>query len=199
MYDVLRATYEFHCPTAGDDVLVRVPLSAFRRLERLPGAAHPAVYRVEYDCRCGAVHAGLVSHEDLDYGPLVPVQTAFRNLLTGRTEPVGDELAEVYRAYLQRGNWPWRLYCTAEGCMKPVFPSCLEVVLPHAHDQLMGVAMRCPSCGATTVNLVSEPHLDVPFFHDPVVHYLERPFDDPGRLTLDEFRSELHSQRFEAA
>ena len=98
----------------GEDECTRIPLSAFRRLDRLPGAVHPAVYRVEYDCACGDVHLGLVSHSDLDYGPLAPVEVEFRNLLTGRTEPVGDELAEVARSQVQRGNWPWRLYCSRE-------------------------------------------------------------------------------------
>ena len=61
MYDVLRASYRFHCPNRAEGECVRVPLSPFRRLERLPGAVHPAVYRVEYDCTCGSVHLGLVS------------------------------------------------------------------------------------------------------------------------------------------
>ena len=56
MYDVLRASYRFHCPNRAEGELARVPLSAFRRIERLPGAVHPAVYRVEYDCACGVVH-----------------------------------------------------------------------------------------------------------------------------------------------
>ena len=112
MYDVLRASYRFHCPRRPDGEMVRVPLSSFRRLERLPGAVHPAVYRVEYDCSCGDRHLGLVSHDDLDYGPLSTVEVEFRNLLTGRTEPVGDELAELARCQVQRGNWPWRLYCS---------------------------------------------------------------------------------------
>jgi predicted RNA-binding Zn-ribbon protein involved in translation (DUF1610 family) len=199
MYDVLRASYRFHCPNRGEGELARVPLSAFRRIERLPGAVHPAVYRVEYDCACGTVHPGLVSHSDLDYGPLAPVEVEFRNLITGRTEPVGAELAEVARSQVQRGNWPWRLYCSREGRLKPVFPSCLAVVLPHGHGDLVGVAMNCPSCGQTTLNLVSEPHLDVPFFHDRIVHYVERPFGDVRDLTLEQFRSRLHSARFDAA
>ena len=93
MYDTLRASYRFHCPHRPGGELTRVSLSSFRRLERLPGAAHPAVYRVVYDCACGELHQGLVTHADLDYGPLAPVEVEFRNLLTGRTEPVGDELA----------------------------------------------------------------------------------------------------------
>ena len=58
MYDVLRASYRFHCPRRPDGELTRVPLSSFRRLERLPGAVHPAVYRVAYDCPCGEQHLG---------------------------------------------------------------------------------------------------------------------------------------------
>ena len=42
-----------------------MPLSSFRSIERLLGAAHPAVYRVTYRCSCGSDHVGLVSHDDL--------------------------------------------------------------------------------------------------------------------------------------
>ena len=49
MYDVLRASYRFRCPGRPEGELMRVPLSSFRRVQRLPGAAHPAVYRVEYE------------------------------------------------------------------------------------------------------------------------------------------------------
>ena len=59
--------------------------------------------------------------------------------------------------------------------------------------------MNCPSCGQTTLNLVSEPHLDIPFFHDRVVHFVERPFGDARDLTLEQFRDRLHSARFDAA
>ena len=67
MYDALTARYTFACPRRGGGA---VPLSAFRLLERLPGAAHPAVYRVRFDCACGDEHPGLVSHDDLDWAPL---------------------------------------------------------------------------------------------------------------------------------
>ena len=199
MYDVLRASYRFHCPSRGEGELVRVPLSAFRRIERLPGAAHPAVYRVEYDCVCGEAHPGLVSHGDLDYGPLTAVEVEYVNLMTGRTEPVGEELAELARGHVQKGNWPWRLYCSREARLKAVFPSCLVAVSPHDRGDLVGVAMACPSCGQTTLNLVSHPHLDVPFFHDRVVHFVDRPFGDARDLTLDQFHDRLHSASFDAA
>ena len=57
MYDPLTGRFTFACPTRGE---ARVTLSAFRRLERLPGAAHPAVYRVRFACVCGGEHDGLV-------------------------------------------------------------------------------------------------------------------------------------------
>ncbi len=198
MYDVLRASYRFHCPHRPEDELTRIGLSSFRSLDRLPGAVHPAVYRVAYDCECGQQHLGLVSHTDLDYGPLGMVEVEYRNLLTGRTEPIGAELAELARCEVQKGNWPWRLYCCREGCIKPVFPSSLAMVLPHERgDELVGVAMVCPSCGEVSINLVSQPHLDVPFFHDRVVRFVERPFGDARDLTVERFHDHLHSARFD--
>ena len=59
--------------------------------------------------------------------------------------------------------------------------------------------MNCPSCWPNDPDLVSEPHLDVPFFHDRVVHFVERPFGDTRDLTLEQFRDRLHSARFDAA
>jgi hypothetical protein len=198
MYDVLRASYRFTCPRRPEGEQTSVPLSAFRRLERLPGAVHPALYRVEYGCRCGDQHAGLLSHGDLDYGPLGEVETEFRNLLTGRSERVGSEMAELARQQVQRGNWPWCLYCSREARLTPVYPSCLLLVLPHEQaGDLVGVAMQCPGCGHTSVNLVTAPHLDVPFYHDQVVRYVERPFGDARDLTLERFHAQLHSARFD--
>ena len=74
MYDALTSTYSFACPHGP---VTRIRLSSFRALERLPGAAHPAVYRVLFACRCGEEHPGLVSHDELDWAPLgVAVQGA---------------------------------------------------------------------------------------------------------------------------
>src|SRR3990170_1757006 len=63
MYDGLTARYTFPCPTREE---ARIRLSSFRTLERLPGAAHPAVYGVRFSCNCGEVHSGLVSQEHVD-------------------------------------------------------------------------------------------------------------------------------------
>src|SRR5205085_5746478 len=67
VYDALTSRYTFACPTRGES---QVNLSAFRELERLPGAAHPAVYRVRFACPCGEDHLGFVSHAELDWEPL---------------------------------------------------------------------------------------------------------------------------------
>jgi hypothetical protein len=197
MYDVLRASYRFHCPQRPQGQLRTVALSRFRSIERLPGAAHPAVFRVTYLCDCGDDHVGLVAHDDLDYGPIAATPVEFRNLVTGRTEPVADELVELTRAQVQKGNWPWKLYCGREAKLKPVFPSSLALVCP-AETELVGVAMHCPSCGELSLNVVSEAHLDVPFYHDRVVRLIDRPFLDARDLTVDDFHERLWSAGFDA-
>ena len=67
MYDGLTGHYTFACPVKGE---VHLPLSAFRVLERLPGASHPAIYKITFACACGDEHEGLVAHDDLDWAPL---------------------------------------------------------------------------------------------------------------------------------
>jgi hypothetical protein len=197
MYDVLRASYRFHCPHRPPGQLRTVALSRFRSIERLPGAAHPAVFRVTYLCDCGDDHVGLVAHDDLDYGPIAATPVEFRNLVTGRTEPVAGELVELTRAQVQKGNWPWKLFCGREAKLKPVFPSSLALVSP-ADSELVGVAMHCPSCGELSLNVVSEAHLDVPFYHDRVVRLIDRPFLDSRDLTVDDFHERLWSAGFDA-
>src|SRR5207248_4401811 len=92
MYDALRGRFTFSCPTHGES---SVTLSAFRVLERLPGAAHPAVYRVRFACRCGDDHLGLVSHDELDWAPLGLQDGVFLNLMTSRVEPVASEFTDL--------------------------------------------------------------------------------------------------------
>ncbi len=197
MYDVLRASYRFHCPRLPQGDLRSVALSRFRSIERLPGAAHPAVYRITYRCDCGDDHVGLVSHDDLDYGPICATQVEFRNLVTGRSEPLADELLELTRVQVQRGNWPWQFYCGSEAKLKPAFPSSLHLVCP-SESELVGVAMRCPSCGELSLNVVSHSHLDVPFYHDRIVRLIDRPYGDARDLTVDRFHEQLWSAGFDA-
>ena len=148
MYDVLRASYRFHCPHRPPGQLRTVALSRFRSIERLPGAAHPAVFRVTYLCDCGDDHVGLVAHDDLDYGPIAATPVEFRNLVTGRTEPVAGELVELTRAQVQKGNWPWKLFCGREAKLKPVFPSSLALV--SARPTASWWAWRCTARAAAS-------------------------------------------------
>jgi hypothetical protein len=84
--------------------------------------------------------------------------------------------------------------------MRPVWPSSLAMVAPGeaGRDGVVGVAMSCPGCGEVSLNLVSGPHLDVPFYHDKVVRYVDRPFGDGRDLTVEGFHHQLHSARFDS-
>src|SRR2546423_2979143 len=107
MYDVLTTRYAFSCPERGE---ARVALSSFRRIEQLPGAAHPAVFGVDFDCGCGDQHPGLVTHDELDCAPLGLQEGAFLHLMTARLDPLEDELADLAATRIQAGVRPARLF-----------------------------------------------------------------------------------------
>lgn len=196
MYDVLRARYTFACPAREH---ASVPLSAFRELERLPGAAHPAVYRIRFACVCGDEHDGLVAHDDLDWAPLgVGEERAFVNLMTGRTQRVGEDLTDLATRRIAAGAWPWILFCYPEGRPRPAFPSLFRLLAPRAEGSRVGVAVTCSSCGRLSVNLVSPDHVDIPFHHDAEVGVVEHVFSDDALRTLEEFRADLWSNAFDA-
>src|SRR3954466_6423825 len=105
MYDALRTRYTFSCPTLGE---THVRLSAFRRLERLPGAAHPAVYSVRFSCSCGDEHPAPVAHDELDLAPLgVTAGPAFLNVMTAKLEDLAGELGDIAARRIHAGEWPW--------------------------------------------------------------------------------------------
>src|SRR5262245_23733739 len=124
MYDGLTGRYTLGCPVQGE---ARVPLSAFRTLERLAGPEHPAVYRVRFACPCGSDHDGLVAHDDLDWAPLGAAAQAFFNLMTHRVEPAAPELVELAARRIGAGEWPWSFFCYPEGRPRPVFPCSFRV------------------------------------------------------------------------
>jgi hypothetical protein len=192
MYDVFRSRYTFACPTRGEAF---VALSAFRRLVRLPGAAHPALYRVEFDCGCGETRVGLVADDDLDWAPLGLTAGTFLNLMTSRLELVGDELAEVSARRINAGEWPWSFFCYPEERPRPVFPSSFSLLAPGG--TAVGVAVRCPVCSRVSVNLVSTEHIDLPFHNDTSVGVVEHMFSADAATALEEFRAELHSAAFD--
>jgi hypothetical protein len=194
MYDALTSRYAFACPVRGDEA--HVPLSAFRRIDRLPGAAHPAVFRVRFACGCGQEHDGLVTHDDLDLAPLGLAAGAFLNLMTSRVEPVAAELGELAAIRIGAGEWPWSFFCYPEERPRPVFPSSFALLAAGAGS--VGLAVRCPHCHGLSLNLVSQPHVDLPFHNDREVGVVEHVFADDALRALDEFTAELWSSSFDA-
>ena len=193
MYDGLTTRYTFSCPGGGE---ARVRLSAFRHLERLPGAAHPAVFRVLFACACGRDHLGLVSHDELDWAPLGLQGGVFLNLMTARLDRVSVELADLAARRIQAGEWPWSFFCYAEDRPRPVFPSAFCVLAP-AHARSVAVAVRCPACTSVSINLVSTEHVDLPFHNDPEIGVVEHIFSADATRALEEFAAELYSARFD--
>ena len=193
MYDALTTRYSFSCPSHGE---ARVTLSSFRRLERLPGATHPAVFRVTFSCRCGEDHVGLVSHDELDWAPLGLAVGAFLNVMTARLDDVANELGELAARRIQAGDWPWSFFCYPEEQPRPVFPSSFLLLSPG--ERALGLAVRCPACAKLSVNLVSHEHVDVPFHNDRNVGVVEHVFAEDAERTLEQFSAELYSARFDA-
>lgn len=193
MYDGLTGRYLFHCPLRGE---VRLPLSSFRTFERLAGAAHPVVFTVTFECPCGEEHQGLVAHDELDLAPLTAPQAAFFNLMTSRLESVTAELLDLAVRRIRKGDWPWSFFCYPEDRPRPAFPSDFRLVAPG--EQGLAVAVRCPACSRTSVNLVSEEHVDVPFHNDSTVAVVEHIFVSDLAQTLTAFREELSSSLFDA-
>jgi len=175
-----------------------VPLSSFRRLERLPGASHPVVYSVAFACPCGDEHPGLVAHDDLDWAPLGLGPGTFLNLMTTRMEAVESELGDVAARHIDHGDWPWSFFCYPERRPRPAFPSSFFLLAPGGRGPALGLAVRCPACGSVSVNVVSRQHVDVPFHNDGAVGVVEHLFAEDALRTIEEFRAELDSASFDS-
>jgi hypothetical protein len=195
MYDPISTRYTFPCPAHGE---ARVRLHDFRELERLAGAAHPAVFRVRYACACGEDHLGLVAHDDLDWAPLGLQAGMFLNLMTDRLEPVQAEFGDLAARRIGAGEWPWSFFCYPEERPRPVFPSMFWLLAPGSAAGSIGLAVRCPACLRLSINIVSAEHVDVPFHNDVAVGVVEHVFREDALNTIEEFESELYSASFDA-
>jgi hypothetical protein len=193
MYDILRSRYTFACPSRGK---THVTLSSFRQLVRLPGATHPALYKVEFHCSCGENHVGLVADDDLDWAPLGLSGGTFLNLMTSTFDAISDELAELSAQRIKAGEWPWSFFCYPEERPRPVFPSSFSLLAPGG--SAVGVAVRCPVCSRVSVNLVSPEHIDLPFHNDARVGVVDHLFQADLLPTLEEFHAELYSSAFDS-
>ena len=193
MYDPLTSTYSFSCPHRQ---VARIRLSAFRTLERLPGAAHPAVYRVQFACGCGGDHPGLIAHDDLDWAHLgTTIDLTFRNLMTAHDDPIAAELTDLAVGRIGAGEWPWSFFCFLEGRPRPITPSAFTLIAPGG--DALGVAVRCPACSSVSVNLVTREHLDIPFWNDSRVGVVGYVFERDAFRELSDFRAELASAHFD--
>jgi hypothetical protein len=193
MYDALTTRYTFACPARGE---TRVSLSAFRMLDRIPGAEHPAVFHVVFDCPCGEEHPGLVSDSELDWAPLGIAEERFLNLMTAQFDDVAAELSDLAVRRILAGEWPWSFYCYPEDRPRPVFPSSFFLLAPG--DGSVGIAVRCPSCERISVNLVSHEHVDLPFHNDREIGVVPHLFTGDAERMVTDFRDELDSGCFDA-
>jgi hypothetical protein len=200
MYDALTTTYRLSCPRHGETA---VRFSRFRRLEELPGASHPAIYRIRFACGCGEEHPGLVSHGELDWAPLgldslgLEDAETFLNLMTSKRDSVADELAGLAAQRIGAGEWPWSFFCWPENRPRPVFPSAFRLLAESGFADRVGVAVRCPACSQVSVNLVTREHVDVPFHNDREIGVVRHLFEQDARATLATFREELYSATFD--
>jgi hypothetical protein len=173
-----------------------VPLSAFRTLDRLPGAVHPAVYRIQFACGCGGEHAGLIAHDDLDWAHLgTTIDRTFRNLMTAHDDPIATELVDLSAGRLRAGEWPWSFFCFLEGRPRPVTPSAFVLIAPGG--RAFGVAVQCPACSSVSVNLVTREHVDIPFRNDAHVGVVAHVFERDALRAAADFRAELDSATFD--
>jgi len=195
MYDALTSRYTFACPVRGE---THVRLSSFREVERLPGAAHPAVFSVRFACECGDDHLGLVVHPELDWEPLGLQEGAFLNLMTAKIEPIEAEFADLAIRRIVGGEWPWTFFCYPEERPRPVFPSSFRLLAPGSSGDSLGIAVRCPVCSRVSVNLVSAQHVDLPFHNDAEIGVVEHVFAEDAALCLEDFRAQLYSADFDA-
>jgi hypothetical protein len=193
MYDALTTRYTFACPSRGES---RVRLSAFRMLDRLPGADHPAVFQIVFDCPCGEEHPGLVSDAELDWAPLGLSDERFLNLMTARFDETSAELSDLAVRRILAGQWPWSFYCYPERRPRPVFPSSFFLLAPG--DGSLGLAVRCPACDRVSVNLVSPEHVDLPFHNDSRIGVVPHVLAGDAEQIVEEFHEELDSGRFDA-
>lgn len=192
--DALTGRYRLPCPTTGSSCGVR--LSAFREIERLPGASHPAVYRVAFACGCGGEHTALVGHDALDWAPLgLNDAGSYVNLMTARPEELADELCALASFHIGRGTWPWSFFCYLEDVPRPATPSAFRLLTPC--DGALGLAVRCPTCSSTSVNLVTPSHVDVPFHSDAHVGVVSHVFTEDELSTIADFRAQLGSASFD--
>jgi hypothetical protein len=158
------------------------------------------VFNVLFMCPCGEEHPGLVAHDELDVAPLgFGTSLTFRNVVTARDDSLGAELCDLAATRIGAGEWPWSFFCYLEGRPRPITPSAIARIDDHDPGEggRLAVAIRCPTCATTSVNVVTHHHVDVPFWNDAAVAVADHVFADDVVRAADGFRLELGSTHFE--
>ena len=198
MYDALTIRVHLLVPAARRDA--RCACRASARLDRLPGAQHPAVYRVEFACGCGAEHPGLVTHDDLDWAPLgLADETTFLNLMTSRLDSRRRRARRPGRCADQGGGVAVELLLLARGAAAAGVP----VGVPAARADGAGRSRRARGALPGLRQGLREPR------HARARRRAvrERPRGGGGRAPVrratptrccDEFHEELYSASFDA-
>jgi hypothetical protein len=79
-----------------------------------------------------------------------------------------------------------------------VFPSAFRLLSEAGPGGRVGMAVRCPVCARTSINLVSREHVDVPFHNDREIGVMSHVFGSDAAATVEAFRTELYSSTFDA-
>jgi hypothetical protein len=116
--------------------------------------------------------------------------------MTSRDDSLARELTHLAAARIGAGEWPWSFFCRLEDRPRPMTPSALAVIAPA--ERAVGVAVRCPSCSALSVNLVTREHVDIPFWNDASIGVVDHAFEADAIRAIEEFRAALHSAQFDA-
>ena len=164
-----------------------------------PGAAHPAVYGVAFDCALRRRSTRASSRTTSSTGRRSgSAAGGFLNLMTARLEAVEAELADLAARRIQAGEWPWSFFCYPEERPRPVFPSSFFLLAPggggerRARRALPGLrtASRSTSSRTSTSTCRSTTTREI--------GVVEHVFAGDARATVEEFRAELYSGRFDA-
>jgi len=147
-FDAISGGWDAVCSESGSHGVLR--LSAFRRLERLPGAARPPAHLVTYRCHdgCGGHHTVLMSGEELDWRPISTGLPPHYDLMTGRMDQELDGGLGLWWRSMRAGHWPVTLRCERHATPVPAWPSCLRALEPDDEHRVSWLLVHytCPLC-----------------------------------------------------
>ena len=176
----------------------RVRLSSFRVLERLPGAAHPAVYAIRFACGCGDEHDALVPHDELDWAPLG----------LGARPDVRESDDGPYRGCRptsfaangrcggsRRGSGRGVSSATSRNARGPVTPSAFLVLAPG--EATIGLAVSLPRVWLDVGQRRQPRARRLPVLERRDVGVVRHVFGPDALRTIEQFRAELASAAFD--